>query len=615
MNQPSEKNLYDKTIDRLKNSHWVVTLLILAAILAGISASTTHIKGLIEIFIPNEDPSPKFSVKYYTIGGHAISLLLTGTLEPSLQKQLGGRPIVWKNSVFDELRILHNKYALQSEDYIEFSGAGLTAEQLESLNKTTKLIPFSTHHSFIAPNPETVFDLEQIGDPLKASGWKIAFIKERPVSEITAEINNGEIFLTRLLFSKRIPCRDAAIVFEKLNTPIASLLKENNGSACQDLDFQITAQYYDDECAGEQHWLVSVDMPGLEMSTAIIENISDKPITVKNLLLDVKKTNGIGLLSHSKIAPQVKGTIGDGTLQTKDRLIIPLSLRFSTEFHDTNYNPPLETYQYSEIGADKIDVLIAKHPTVNLMVMTSPPETDDAKPETSDEENIEPNESVTDTPPSLQPITFASMPSELLRTRYGFTPDENKNPELPYIGTILTPKTVEINGIKQEIHEIQLGGMYVSDSISGASCPYLFTKNADGGVVPLGKILVGHNQMAKDGVDARHLKSWPSTLLLKEIDPEVTHLRSAALICETTQGEIITRHSINDLQHNNQTATILKQGEEISLNFPPLPEKVVCKSVFARIGGYYIPETQSKSIRQLSLHFYQPTDWRRNPTQ
>lgn len=610
MKQDDTNTQYDKTINRLKNTHWIVILLIFSIFVAGLTTFLTNFSTIRDFFTPTENPAPKIRVQYYTVGGHAISLLLVGALDPSLQKHLEGKPIIWQNTVFQELRTLHNTYAQQIMEYSDFSGLDFTKEELEAFKKSTKLIPFSTYGAQQIIDLGKAFSSPEIGDPLKSPDWKISFKKEVPTTEITNDFKNGKIRLTSLIFTKRLSCKNAIIAFDNFNYPVINFLKRNGINNCVDLDFNVTAQYFDDVCDDSHHWIMSLDLPGLSMAIAVVQNISNDAIKIDSITFGKNIVDGIGPLSISKKLPDLKGTVGDGTLLPSDRLIIPLSLRFSDEFTDANHYYYDKTYKTSEIGEKEIDYLIKKYPTVDLMSFTPPPgyintfSLSTASP-TSAAHVIKPTKNKHNAGKDVQPIVLASIPSEWLRSKYGYTPTERiLEAGLPYIGTILSPKNAVVNGLSQEIHGIETGGMYVSDFTSGASCPYLFAETTDGTTLPLGKILVGHDTFEKDAVDFRHIPTWPTKIIIKELDPETTYLSSVALICETENGEIFTQQSINNQLQGKVLAAPIKQGEKSTIHFSSLPAGITCKNIFAKVGGYYIPDASSITTRTFSLKWY-----------
>jgi hypothetical protein len=608
MANKDEPTLYDRETKRFKNKPWVVKLIASSILVAGLATLITNIQTIRDAFAPTASSAPKVRVQYYTVGGHAISFLLLGLLDPALQKHLGGKPTVWQNKVYDEARNLHNSFATTVTNDNSLQSADFEPAQLAALSRSAKVMQFTTQRS-IEIEEDTLLNDPKLGNPLTEPAWRVAWIKNRPRSEIIDDLHDGSISIDSLVFSKRLTCKDAIESFERIGVSGSSFLKYVGSQGCAGLTFDVVAHYHGEGCVSEG-WDARIYVPGLSLQLAVVQNISDKAVRIERLEFKATTIKGIGLADGTSPVVVSKGTLGDGTLLPNDRLIIPLSLRFSTEFKNSDFIEPDETYEEADLGSDSVRALATGHSNIELVVSRT-----GASEPTEETESVNvpaPDQFPIDLQPSSSAATAASsasvasvavigsLPGGQLLRRYGFTPNDTKG-EMPFIGTILSPTKMIVDGLAEEVHKIELGGMYISDTLEGGSCPYLFAKSKEGPLLEPRKILVHRDSTAKRGMDSRYVSDWPTTVVVEERDPETTYLHSVSLLCETPSGTVISREPALTTSPFRRGPAVLKRGQSQAIEFEALNPAVQCESVFINVEGYYIPDSGLQPTKNLSL--------------
>jgi len=96
--QQQKPTLFDRLVGKIKD-HPVGAAVLVGVAIVGFLGGPQKVA---ELVAEKEDTPPPVRVQYYSVSGHAISLLLVGKLDSQLSKVLGGKPIVWQNAVYDQ---------------------------------------------------------------------------------------------------------------------------------------------------------------------------------------------------------------------------------------------------------------------------------------------------------------------------------------------------------------------------------------------------------------------------------------------------------------------------------------------------------------------------------
>ena len=510
-------------------------------LIAGIAEFLNHIDDIKKFFTHDPDVPPKVRIQYFDVKGYAISYLLQGFLDENLQKSLGGKPVVSKNMVFKQIEKLQSEYGEPPSEPLlsnELDESGLS-----KLPRSTYIMPFSIGRSYDITDDEFISNVF-LGNPLRGADWSVAFNRGLTKNEISSSIKSKKIPVDYITFTKKLSCKE-------LDYPATELLKRIDSENCLGMKFEVTAQY-DQSCS--DGWNGIVNIPGLSLELLILSNISDKPIKIDKIKYSSVNANGSNVFKDSQAAPQ-SDIVGDGTLLPSERLVIPIGLRFS---QDSTQEGITEVFSQEEIRLN--DIQINKGQDVNLEVYSS-------------------NENVRQ--------TVGRIGLGDLKERYT-KQEHTKNDGLPYIGTKLAIQSIDVDGVSQEVHPIRLGSMYISESVPGASCPYVTLVDKDGSKTSIGKTLVSRDNKSKQGWDVISLKEWPDSIIIEERDAETTYLKDIYLVCEHHNGIVETRKPVNPIKSDSDLK--IDQGKDHAFQFDPLGIDMPCDSISMRINGYYVPK-------------------------
>lgn len=578
--QQQKPTLFDRLVGKIKD-HPVGAAVLVGVAIVGFLGGPQKVA---ELVAEKEDTPPPVRVQYYSVSGHAISLLLVGKLDSQLSKVLGGKPIVWQNAVYDELRNLHNRFAQP------LGNLALTTDD-EELRRISDSLAFIAAAAFREIDERSI-NMENavhtsLRDPLKGNGWKIAFAKETPKSELLAELKSGTLAASKLIFSKRLTCAEGLELLK--GTDVADFYQHVTQAGCKDLSFDVVAQFRDLGC-GDAGWHLSLRLPRLELRLAVVQNITGKAIKLNKLRLRAVRANGVEALPPALAAKTVDGAVGDGTLVPEERLVVPLGLRFENAPGPRQSASDVQSYSASEVG----NILQSKSSMANRIDLVGVFQAEDesrAGGNPSDGQD-----------PRFVRRSIGQIELTRIIDSYGFTPREAME-QHAYIGTVLTPEKIVVNGIERDVHTVNLGGLYISDHYEGGSCPYVYARLAGEQRQFLGEILIGRDSESKSGTNLKSLPSWPQEIILSEEEDETTFLRSARAICETQAGEQHVRLPGNGGALFSPGPHVIARGESVTLIFPPLDPQIRCETAFLEVSGYYIPRVPSPPRRVISRWF------------
>ncbi|MFC5512059.1 hypothetical protein ACFPOU_13110 [Massilia jejuensis] len=602
-----------RIVAKLKDHPITLAILAIGAVLAFVANFWEDIHKL----RPIEDPPPLVRVQRFQVSGDAVSLMLIGKIDGRLKELLGGRPIVWQNGVYRAAKELHSRFAkpLGSNTFDEsFSG-----EEHKATSPETPLISGAVG-GLVALDAESTFSL--LGIPSEDKRWKISFIEEMTPNEISAAMAKGTMPAGSVAFSQLLNCGQAAKLLADSDMNEADLYAELAQHKCERIRFPVVATYLDAACGGTG-WSVALFLPKLTMNVLVIQNISGKPAKINRI---------IGLDGSTN-------RVGDGTLLPEDRLIIPTGLHLEM----TNESRELST---PTIPLNKLPKTIAELSKPIVFMASEEPQLVPENVELSLSTDSE-NASANSAPPELVPHKNAhesdiaeaddaaqAMPSESETTTsvtkdgpvnenesisqeevteaapsssaspvpgqkavFSLTPQQiTGSYELPSAPSSESEKLtaeyvvsrLEVNGITIPVDPISAGGMYISNSFPGGSCPHLYMVADDKLPVYLGKILVGRSSKAHLGSDRRHLRTWPDKITVSEKDPEITYLYGIKVSCELGDGRVVDSPGI-------PTAGVLRyplimhRGEEREFRFDKQIVEEQCSAMYVEVKGYYVP--------------------------
>jgi tetratricopeptide (TPR) repeat protein len=131
---------------------------------------------------------------------------------------------------------------------------------------------------------------------------------------------------------------------------------------------------------------------------------------------------------------------------------------------------------------------------------------------------------------------------------------------------------------------------YQTLPVYGLACPYLYTLDETAGWRLEGAILVGLAGEAAAGTQAGPLTHFDGRLLIRELEPEITHLDEVYVVVIDSQGQRTTlRPGVAALQAADGVEVILNQGDELLLEFIGFEQLNDARTVWVVVRGYYNP--------------------------
>lgn len=579
-----------RIVAKLKDHPITLAILAIGAVVAFVANFWEDIHKL----RPVEDPPPLVRVQRFQVSGDAVSLMLIGKIDGRLKELLGGRPIVWQNGVYGAAKELHSRFAkpLGSNTFDEsFSG-----EEHKATSPQTPLISGAIG-GLVALDAESTFSL--LGIPSEDRRWKISFIEEMTPSEISAAMAKGTMPAGSVAFSQLLNCDQAAKLLADSDMNEAGLYAELAQGKCERIRFPVVATYLDEACGGTG-WSVDLFLPKLTMNVLVIQNISGKPAKINRI---------IGLDGSTN-------RVGDGTLLPEDRLIIPTGLHLEMTDESRELSTPT-------IPLNKLPKTIAKlkkpivfmaseelqlvpenvepssstdsgnaDPAAQAMPSESETTTSVTKDRPVNENKSTSQEEVTEASPSSsaspvpgQKAVFSLTPQQIADS---YEVPSAPSSESEKLTAEYVVSRLEVNGITIPVDPISAGGMYISNSFPGGSCPHLYMV-ADGKLpVYLGKILVGRSSKAHLGSDRRHLRTWPDKITVSEKDPEITYLHGIKVSCELDDGRVVDSPGI-PMAGVLRYPLIMHRGEEREFRFDKKIAEEQCSAMYVEVKGYYVP--------------------------
>jgi tetratricopeptide (TPR) repeat protein len=134
---------------------------------------------------------------------------------------------------------------------------------------------------------------------------------------------------------------------------------------------------------------------------------------------------------------------------------------------------------------------------------------------------------------------------------------------------------------------------------SGLRCPYVFSYDAGRGQWLFDTtIIYGLNRRELESLQPRPLSRFDGRLLVREVEPEISHLDQISVVVVDRLGEShVLRPQIKALRAADNQYLILHRGDEVLLTFEGFEQ--VKEPLHFRIDarGYYLPMKHSRAIR------------------
>ncbi|MBK6006845.1 hypothetical protein JJB11_12160 [Ramlibacter ginsenosidimutans] len=572
MTEPAQSRI-TRLISRLKR-HPVVILL--AAVAATATTAFSVFDGwhkFSEAQRPQETPPPSFRVRYFDISGHGISFLLIGKLDAHLQEVLGGRPVVWQNAVYAELRELHNEFAQSGMDPgYEFRSEALSQKQLAELPKNVALLPYAASED-IDLEPVPFIDEQK---PWTSRDWVVSFREQATPNEIDSGLKSGEFPASSLLFSRDATCSEVADLVSHGAAEKDDFLKHVS-AACGPFRIPLLAYFKDAGC-GEGGWALTAILPRLSLRVAVIEPIGGKPIRISKI--EQEQTFG-PLSARAGQKETTLGRVGDGTLAPEERLVVPLNLTFEAGARagtpEIAKTIPRQRLKHTEGYPDQ------EVSFVGDLVFVKPEATGPAAAASG---GSEPG-AQSDQPGADQKGSeiFRMKPATLF-ARYGVAPAIDTRVS-PGITSSVKLTGMVVNNVKYPVEQVKAGATYITAEFEGGSCPRVYMEGLNAPMVQVGKILTGRDSLAKAGSNRLHLAYWPSRLQIVESEPETTHLEDLKVVCEGQDGAREVIEAVRDDKPMTAWPVVLEKGQSAAFVFEPEPHD--CTTIFVDARGYYIP--------------------------
>lgn len=507
---------------------------------------------------------PKIRSRYFDIRGHGISLLLEGRLDNNLKNILGGDFWVWKNQVYDYIYDLRINHTISYDSLWHF---GYMSIEYDSLHLESSYAPPSHIIPGVFFYTEPYFDLDldneydfgltvisdtsiYVSDKWSASIVNSPYYLENTLAE---DLLDGRIYLEHLSLRQFISRNEALNFLKKYSTPESISLYKfydyiSKGGVS---DSFFTFNSYLNACGGDPILSARFRAPLLSLRVIVIENISDNPITINQVLGQLKYSEGIedsiNDLQHTTL---VSEELRESILIPGDLIIIPTDVFFSntdSRYSDWDDKPHINISSIFDTDSlyrrffDNIDTLItyADYNTHTLI-----------------------------------------MNSDIFADEYiNLTYDDRE-----FYKMSLQIDSIYINNLSYSITPYDKESIFVSHGIDSGSCPFLYSSDRK----ILGKVLTGRDSKQKEGIYVKRLDAIYSSFIVYEREYEISYIKWARMLCKNDNNSLVYIEPIeNTLRYDNDEYLVLRKYDQSSISFE-LPDNLVECSLI--ISGYYTPQ-------------------------
>ncbi|HXI24548.1 MAG TPA: hypothetical protein VNG71_11850 [Pyrinomonadaceae bacterium] len=312
-------------------------------------------------------------------------------------------------------------------------------------------------------------------------------------------------------------------------------------------------------------WKASFIGPQLRMSVAIIENVSNDPISVGRVIL--KENRSAQLQSRDAVSaalqslPAVKQELfGPRTLRAGESLVIPIELSLKTERKD------LERYFASlyaaQISPSRYSELLTEADVATALTFPNNKGTD-----------------VAISAPALQRIINRQIVDFASMSEYVYGPS-------------VSIESLEIDRFGYLVRRFEPGKLLITSDFNTevGSCPFVYTYSArQESWLREGVILYGLDSKLRESTDEIPLQRFNGRVLIREEDPEDSFIDSISVRATGRDGnEILLLPENTKLLASDGDYVQLRQGEQMFLDFS-LPPGFIGRKFSLVASGYYLP--------------------------
>ena len=305
----------------------------------------------------------------------------------------------------------------------------------------------------------------------------------------------------------------------------------------------------------------------LKLRIAVLENTSGKPIRLGKFSIKQNNLNRLrsreeneSMLSAS--AFEQKSYFTPEVLKPNEKFVIPIELLLAS-----GTDKDLDEPKYTGATPSKVVNALSKVNSVNLPVVTTEGEEWEGRPD-------------------QQVSVSTSMLINMIKS-----PGENPNLKKEFVfGASQKIEAVEADGVAYPFRPLDTSLLVMTGGFTGASCPYIFTFSAAENLwINEGTILTDLNSKWKESTHEKELTRFDGSVLIRERDPETSYIDKLYIRVINPDGtETILTPKNNKLGRADQNYLVLRQGDQVRIDFVFRPELVGRKFILGA-RGYYIP--------------------------
>jgi hypothetical protein len=512
---------------------------------------------------------PPFRVSYFLLKHQAVDFLLQGKMDPDWEDKLAGQPFIVPNAVYKTLSGFAASFSetaseeVRTFDFKKESNDGQTLEEKSGAAEVYNVKSFfagGAHSGIIDLDTQLVYKyLHSLGDT--SQRWRLL---------VNTAI--GDKIPDSFVLRKSVDRNDLSAISNSPLRRFYSLITAENMPA----DFGYIDLYLSGGCSDEDEpRYTDARFIGRDLSlrVAVIENITNQPIQIGDFIL---RENSAGRLRSreddknflNNQEPQRQALFPPQSLKPGEKILIPaeMILGFDRKIRpfvsDKLILPEAQSHLSNEIENEyQLDfpVYEVSHQPGSESVSSR---TVDVYVDSKDVQDILSNTT-----------EMVSFDSEYL---YG--------PSVEIEG-------LEVDKVKYPFRHFDPTKIVIYAETDTGSCPYVYTY-ASGSKTWLneGVILYGRNSETKEAVDEKQLRMFDGRLLIREKDPEESSIDSIYLrVIAPDGGEVILYPRNSKLRYADSKYLRLKQGQQVVVDFDPLPNGYIVSKLILAAKGYYIP--------------------------
>lgn len=568
------KTRYENLVDRIKDSRLAAPFLFVAVCLGATFSFWDSASNFYKNTIQKEaSPSP-FRATYRDIRGHALSMLVSGQLEEPLEKHIGARPIILKNEVFDQIFYMQKNFskALDTPEWVVYFDETDFNHGMEG--NSSKLVSNSAlGRKYLG----LTFEPTGGGTPLDTSlifpdgnfdfSWHLTlhgspFDPDR--KSLKKSLPQGIMSASQVTFRREIEPEE---MIQMLDAEDGDLLKHLTRNGFPD-SFNFYIKMTSRECSG---WEIQHVFPRLSARILVIENITEKPVSIEELSGEFFPQ--IGLLDKPSGKVQAISKKFSGLfLKPSEAMIVPVSIFMDWEegamatWTDKDFEVegkvPFSQIERENDFREYITIVEAFDDPMYYFQCDN-----NSKCEMRDL-------------PDDEKVDFFKVPSKLFAGDFS----EPKSEESVFYYSSLELSEISINGRRYDIHKDSGENIFISHGYGFGSCPYIATQSGK----LLGSFLTGRKSKEKEGIYVKKVPERERSFVLSELEKEVSYIKSSPMFCTDRHGNTSRIQPEQEiLRETNQDYLVLEQGDSFLLTFSN--KGGVDKQCEIHFFGFYVP--------------------------